>query len=288
MRHDLSRAAAFAVLAAAAFAVTGACIKTASVTVGNEMVVFFRCFISFLALLPWAVHAGRTGVATQRLGGHLWRSGLGLAAMYCFFHALAHLPLAEAMLLNYSTPLYVPFIAWFWIRERPPRTALPAALLGLAGVAMIVKPSASGFFSPYAAIGAISGLLAAGAMVGIRRISDTEPTARVVFYFTAIGSLVSAIPLLWAWRTPSAEALGWLVTTGLSATLGQLALTRAYALAPASQVGPFSYTVVIFSGGLGWLFWNERPDAWAVAGGTLVVATCLLLSLRRPEPRLEE
>ncbi|MDB5969007.1 MAG: Permease of the drug/metabolite transporter superfamily [Hydrocarboniphaga sp.] len=288
MKTDRNSAALHAILGAAAFSVTGACIKAAAVWANNEQIVFFRSLINFLVLLPWALNTGRSGLATQRLGGHLWRSGLGLAAMYCFFYAIPRLPLAEAMLLNYSSPLYLPFAAWLWIREKPSSSALLASLLGLAGIALIVKPGAGGLASTAALVGWLSGLLAATAMVSIRRISDTEPTLRIVFYFAACSSALSLMPMLWFW-TPLPRA-AWLplLGAGLAATAGQLALTRAYSLAAAALVGPFTYTCVLFSALLAWIVWGESLDRLSIAGGLVVIGSCILVSLRRREPRLDE
>lgn len=279
-REDLRRGAAFAVLAAAAFAAMAACVKAVSATVGTEVVVFFRSVVGLAVLLPWLLRHGAAAVRTSRPGGHLWRATFGVGAMYCFFYAISHLHLAEAILLTYSTPLFIPFIGWLWIRELPPPVTLPAVALGLVGIALIVKPGAALFSSGASLAGVLSGMLAAAAMVSIRRISDTEPAPRIVFYFSALSSLISAVPLLWAWRTPSGAALVLLVATGVLATLGQLCLTRAYSLAPAARIGAFTYVAVVFGGLIGWALWNERPDAASLLGMALVVACCLLASWR--------
>ncbi|WP_028007720.1 DMT family transporter [Solimonas flava] len=286
MRNNLRRGALHALLAAAAFSITGVCIKAASATTPNEMVVFIRCFVSLLALLPWLLRRGRSAVRTTRLGGHLWRSAFGVAAMYCFFYAIAALPLASAMLLTYSTPLWLPFIAWAWIGERPPWIALPAAVIGLAGIALIVRPGAGGYggLGWAGLIGLASGLLAACAMVSIRRISDSEPAERIVFYFALMATAISAIPLIWAWQTPTPHALALLIGAGIAATVGQLHLTHAYAWAPAARVGPFTYFSVLFSAVLAWLLWGERLDRWAALGALLVVLTCVLVSWRPAPP----
>lgn len=288
MVNDLRRGALFALCAAAAFAVTGALIKTVSTSVGNEIVVLARNLVGFCLLLPWAYSVGGQGLRTRRLGGHLWRSACGLLAMYCFFYALAHLHLAEAMLLTYSTPLYIPFIAWVGLGEKPSARAFPAALLGLVGIAFIVKPTGGGLDSYAGLAGAVSGFMAAFAMVTIRRISDTEPAPRIVFYFAALSTLISLVPMLWAWKTPTAAEAALLLGVGVFATIGQLCLTRAYSLAPAAYIGPFTYLTVLFAAAIGWLIWNEQLDRWSALGITLVIATCLLVSWKRSEPNLEE
>jgi drug/metabolite transporter (DMT)-like permease len=280
----LRQGALFAVLAAAAFAVMAACVKAASASVGNEVIVFFRSAVGLLTLLPWLLRHGAGAVRTARLGGHLWRASFGLCAMYCFFYAIAHLHLAEAIVLTYSTPLFIPFIAWAWIREPPPAVIFVAVALGFGGIALIARPQAAGLASVATLVGVASGLCAAAAMVSIRRIADTEPAPRIVFYFSALSTLISAVPLAWAWRTPPAPVFALLVGTGVLATLGQLCLTRAYALAPAARIGAFTYIAVVFGGAAGWVLWDERPDAQSMLGTALVIACCLLASWRGPAP----
>jgi drug/metabolite transporter (DMT)-like permease len=278
---DLRRGALFAVLAAAAFALMAAGVKLASARVGSEVIVFFRSAVGLLVLLPWLLRYGSAAVRTSRLGGHLWRAAFGVCAMYAFFYALGHLHLAHAILLTYSTPLFIPFIAWAWIDEPPAPVIFPAVALGLVGIALIVRPDSSLAASPASIAGVLSGICAAGAMVSIRRIADTEPAPRVVFYFSALSTVISAVPLAWSWSTPSATTLGLLVAIGVLATIGQLSLTRAYALAPAARIGAFTYVAVVFGGLIGWGLWDERPDALSLAGMGLVVACCLLAGWRR-------
>lgn len=282
MPDNLRRAALHATAAAASFACMGAFAKAASQSGGSEaLMVFVRNVVGVLALLPWVLRQGKSALRTQRFGGHLWRSLFGLCGMYTLFYALIHLPLAEALLLNYASPLFIPFIAWAVLAEKPPPLMIPAALLGLAGVALIVKP-ASVSMSTASWIGAASGVFAACAMVSLRRISDTEPAQRVVFYFSAIGVVVSALPLYWFATLPSFNVLLWMVATGLAATNGQLQLTRAYSFAPAARVGAMGYSGVVFAGLLGWLVWAETPDRYSLIGAALVIGTCILASWQRP------
>ncbi|MES0874195.1 DMT family transporter [Sinimarinibacterium thermocellulolyticum] len=284
MHQDLRRGATHALISATSFSIMGACIKQAALTTPNELVVFIRCAVSLVILLPWLTRRGGVGIRTQRLGGHLLRAGFGIASMYAFFYAIAHLPLAEAMLLTYTMPLWIPFIAWLWLRERPALVVFPAALLGLVGIALITRPGLHPV-DPFAAIvGAVSGLLAACAMVSIRRLTDTEPATRVVFYFALLGTAIAGVPLLWAWQTPSLPALGLLIAAGALATLGQIHLTRAYGCAPAALVGPFTYVTVLLAALIGWLVWGEKLDRWSLLGAALVIATCLLVTLG-PRPR---
>lgn len=280
----MQRGALFAILAAAAFAVMATCVKAASRDVGNEMIVFFRSAVSLLVLLPWLLSRGIEGVKTARPWGHLWRSAFGICSMYAFFYAIAHLHLAEAIVLTYSTPLFIPFIAWGVLREPPAPVILLAVTVGMFGIALIAKPDA-GSLNLATLVGMGSGITAAAAMVTIRRISHTEPAVRIVFWFSALATLVSALPLAWAWRTPTAPQLALMVGTGVFATIGQLCLTRAYSLAPAARIGAFTYVAAVFGGLIGWALWNERPDGASITGMLLVIACCLLASWRGPSAK---
>jgi drug/metabolite transporter (DMT)-like permease len=277
---NLPLGALFAVLAAAAFALMAAGVKAASPLVRGEVIVFFRSAVGLLVLLPWLLRLGAGGIRTQRLGGHLWRAAFGVCAMYAFFYALAHLHLAEAILLTYSTPLFIPFIAWAWIRESPPPVIFPAIALGLAGIVLIARPAGGLALSPASIAGVLSGICAAGAMVSIRRIADTEPAPRIVFYFSALSTLISAVPLAWSWSPVPGRMLALLVGVGVLATLGQLCLTRAYALAPAARIGAFTYVAVVFGGLIGWALWHERPDGASLLCMALVIGCCLLAGWR--------
>jgi drug/metabolite transporter (DMT)-like permease len=276
-----SRGALLIVAAAFMFASMGAVVKLVAPQLNNEMVVFFRSLFGLLALLPWLLRGGLGGLRTRQLRLHLGRSLAGLAAMYCFFYALAHLQLGEAVLLNYTAPLFTPLIAWLWLREAAPVRLYGAIAIGFAGIALILKP---GLHQLQAAawIGLASGALAALAFVGIRRMANSEPTTRIVFYYSLVSTVVSALPLAWSWQRPDARAWSLLLAIGVLATTGQLLLTRAYALAPVVRIGPFTYSAVVFAAAYGWLLWAEAPD-WLTLAGTLLVCLAGVLALRLRE-----
>lgn len=286
-RDDLPRGALYAVLAAAAFSVMAACVKAASAHAGSAMIVFVRSAVGLLVLLPWVLRSGGAVIRTRRPLAHAWRAACGTCAVYCFFYAIAHLHLSEALVLTYSTPLFIPFIAWAWIREVPAPEVLAAIAVGFAGMLLVAQPGGDPSVSLATAVGALSSLCAACAMVGIRHMSDTEPAPRIVFWFQTTATLVAALPLPWLWVTPDGRTAALMMGAGIFATLGQLLLTRAYGLAAAARIGAFAYVAVVFGGVLGWLAWGERPGAASLAGMALIVTCCLLAGglLRRPQPR---
>jgi drug/metabolite transporter (DMT)-like permease len=274
---NLPRGAALMLAAALLFATTGAIIKHVSAQLPNEMVVFFRSFFGLLALAPFFVRHGPRYYATQRLGAHLVRALVGLTAMYCYFYAIAHLPLAEAVLLNYTAPLFIPLAALLWVGEPFGRKLWWPIGIGFVGVGLILKPGLS-LLAPIALIGLAAGLFSALAMAGIRKLTNTEPATRVVFYFSLTSTLVAALPLAWRWQTPAADLWLPLILIGVLSTLAQILMTRAYAHAPAAQVGPFLYAIVVFAGLFGWVLWQEIPD-WLSLAGTLLVILAGILAI---------
>jgi drug/metabolite transporter (DMT)-like permease len=274
---NLPRGAALMLAAALLFAATGAIIKHVSAQLPNEMVVFFRSFFGLLALAPFFVRHGPRYYATQRLGAHLVRALAGLTAMYCYFYAIAHLPLAEAVLLNYTAPLFIPLAALLWVGEPFGRKLWWPIGIGFVGVGLILKPGLS-LLAPIALIGLAAGLFSALAMAGIRKLTNTEPATRVVFYFSLTSTLVAALPLAWRWQTPAADLWLPLILIGVLSTFAQILMTRAYAHAPAAQVGPFLYAIVVFAGLFGWVLWQEIPD-WLSLAGTLLVILAGILAI---------
>ncbi len=267
-------------------ALMGTAVRIASTDIPNEMVVFLRNAFGLLALWPFIRRAGWSGLATRQWPGHLLRSLTGLAAMYCFFHAIARLDLSQAVLLNFSAPLYIAPIACLWLGEAMTLRLALSALIGFAGVALILKPGMAPF-SADAAIGAFSGLLAAIAMVSLRSMAASEPAVRAVFYFSAIGTLVSALPLLWAWDTPAPYTVLLMAAAGVFATLGQILLTSGYLLAPAARIGPYMYSTVLFATLIGWALWHEVPDLLSTAGAGLVCVSGILAMARAKAPQIE-
>ncbi|MBA3581285.1 MAG: DMT family transporter [Gammaproteobacteria bacterium] len=256
----------------------GAAIRTAadgSQGLPNEMIVFLRNALGLLLLLPYVMYHGFDILKTSTPGLHFSRAAVGVSAMYCFFYALANLPLAQGVILKMTTPIFMPLIAYFWLKDRAPLLAIAAIPLGFLGVWLIVNPNTemgSGNFNLAAMAGLFGGLLAAGAKTNVRKLGETESTVQVVFYFALFATLISAIPVTWAWQTPTNTQWGFLLLIAAGATAGQLMMTRGYAIAPISIVGPFTYSSVIWASLIGYLLWGETLGAHFIIGTLLIIA----------------
>jgi drug/metabolite transporter (DMT)-like permease len=255
------------------FSILGALVKVVSSTLNNEMVVFFRNVWALVFILPWIWYSRLPGgVRTNCFKLHLFRSVAGLGAMYCFFYAIAMLQLSEAFLLIATAPLFIPIVAYMWMREPITSYVRGAIIIGFIGIVLILKPGL-GLFQPVSLVGLGAGVLAALAMVSIRRMSSSEPAIRIVFYFTVLSTVISVIsagPLFWTWQSPASEVWWLLILIGLLAAVGQFFLTKGYSVAPAAQVGPITYSNIVFAVMIGWLFWEETLDILTWSGAFFI------------------
>lgn len=279
VRQSVAVGLALLAVSALLFASMGVLIRLASHTVDNAAVVFFRNLTGLMVLLPFFAWRGFDQLKTDKLWMHTWRAVVGLAAMYGFFYAIAHLKLSNAMVFTYSSPVFIPLVAWLFLKEAITRRMVWAALVGLLGVLLVAKPD-QGMLNALSLIGISSSFLAAMAFVTVRAMSHTEPATRIVFYFCFIATLISAIPMFWVWRTYSAHELLLLCSAGVLATFSQLCLSTAYRYAPAGQIGPANYLAIIFAGIWAALLWHEYPDVTSVIG-MLIILLALLMCLPR-------
>ena len=267
---QLYLAAALLLLAEACFAGIGALVKLTSETASQAQVVFFRNFFALLVMLPWIYLQGRQILQTRRWYLHLSRATTGIVSMYCFFYVISQLPLAQAMLVLLLSPFVVPVIARFWLNERPSRLTLLAIALGFVGVFIAIPVSSGPGNLLMLGIGLLSAILVAVTKTTIRYMSDTEPAARIVFYFSLLTTIISFVPVPFDWHPLPATAWWAFAGMGILAAVGQMAMTRAYALAPASDIGMWTYSSVVFAGLFGYWFWQE-PVTTAWFAGVLII-----------------
>jgi len=211
----------------------------------------------------------------------MWlRSIFGTISMVCTFFALAspHLPLGDAVTLVSLSPLFVAVLAPLVLRERSGRRILLALPISVAGVLLVLRPPVlfgGAAADPQAlfpgAVALTSSLSAAFAMMMLRRIGDRETPESVVFHFSATAAAFLFVVSLPTLSAPSARDAAAMAAAGLCGGLGQIAMTRAYALEKAARVGPFTYISVVASTVLGAIGLHEWPSGAAILGMALVI-----------------
>ena len=279
MTDEIRLGALYLLLGEALLAIMGAIIKHLSDDLSTDQIVFFRNVAGLIVLLPLIMRTGISELKTSVWHWHLMRGLVGVSAMYCYFWALGHLPLTEAFLVKLSAPLFMPFLALWWLREPAGRYSWLALLIGFSGVVVILRPGGEHTFTLAAIIGLAGAVLAALAKVTIRRMSVTESSQRIVFYFALISALVSAPGAVLSWQPIPPLAWLWIAALGIVATTGQLALTKAYRIAPTGKVGVYVYSAVIYGALMGWWFWDEIP-AWTTAAGAALIISAGVINLK--------
>lgn len=275
-------------VAAALFALMGVLVKQASARFSPAELVFYRSALGLIAIwLGIAISQRRlfAPLATHHLRAHVWRGLSGFTALVLFFYAIAQLPLATAVTLNYTAPLFLAGLSAWWLREQHGRGLLAAVALGFVGIVLLLRPQVQGQAWLPALAGLVSGMLAAVAYVNVKQLGKLgEPEWRVVFYFTLLATVGGAAWMAVAgFHRPESGDWPGLIGIGITATLAQLALTRAYHRGRTLTVGALAYTTVGFSAGYGVLLFDERlpPMAWA---GMAVVALAGILAVRVSTP----
>lgn len=258
-----------------------ALVKVASVEASSQVLVFLRAFFGLCVVAPFAFSRGINFLKTTRTRLHVLRSIVSVCALSCFYFAVSQIGLAESLVLNASSPLFIGVIAIFMLGEHLERRATFALGIGFCGVVLLLKPG-MGVFQIGAMVGAVSGLFIAFGKIFIRKMADTEPVLRTVFYFGVFSTLICLVPLIWLWQTPSRFAVACMLVAATLGTMGQMFLTYAFSHNRAARVAPFTYVTVAFGGVVGWVFWGELPDGVSLIGGLLVVVGCMAM-LSQPQ-----
>ncbi|HUW27871.1 MAG TPA: DMT family transporter [Sulfuriferula sp.] len=263
------------------FAIMGVFVKLASSQFSSAELVFYRSL--FGLVLIYSVirrrhpHLSRP-FSTRHWLAHLVRSISGLVALLLFFHAIDVLPLATAVTLNYTSPLFLALLLTLWQGEKPHWPLLAGVALGFCGVVLLLRPSFESAQWSAGLMGLVSGFLAGVAYLNVRTLSYMgEPDWRTVFYFTLVSTLGAGTWAAWhGWHAVNAHTALLLLGLGMTATLAQLALTRAYRLGNALTVGSLAYSTVIFASLFGVVLWHEILPLQAWLGMGLIVVSGLV------------
>jgi drug/metabolite transporter (DMT)-like permease len=277
-RHSVALGASLIVLAFACVALMSAFGKAAK-DVSTGAIVFFQNFISLLLFSPWVLRKGFSELRTARIWLHILRAVGGLLSQALMFAAVRKMTLVDAVLLSNSAPLFIPLVAWIWLKEKIGGIVWISLSVGFAGVILILRPSLALLSNPAALLALSAALFSAFALISVNQLSNTEPAQRILFYYFLFSSAAAAPFAFWTWKTPTSH--DWLLLGGIGVTmaLSQLLIIFAYKQASAERIAPFNYTVVIFSGVIGWVVWNNRPGMLAVAGVLLVTVGGVLSTM---------
>lgn len=262
------------------FSSMGVLVKLSASSFSSIELVFYRSLIGFL-VISLIVGLRRLPVSTVHWKNHCWRGLSGLGSVLMLFYCITQLPLATAVTLNYTSPLFLALLTTIIMKDHFHWLLAVAVVLGFAGVVILLSPSLQKDQWSGGLIGLASGFFAAIAYLNIKQLGNLgEPEWRIVFYFTLISTFITGIWMLFNKFHPiTPVSFLLLLGIGTTATLAQLALTRAYRTGQILVVGALAYSTVVFSSFWGILIWGEvlSLPSWIGVG---FIVTGGLLSLR--------
>jgi len=275
--HNIGRGIFWMLASVGMFSVMDALVKHLTATYPVVEVMFFRNLFAFVPLIPLIVRDGGIGsLKTTRPVGHLIRAGIGFVSMISMFLAYKHLPLTEAFTISFAAPLMVTALSVPFLNETVGWRRWLAVGVGFAGVLVAVGPG-SGTFQPAAIFPLVGALGYALVMIIVRRLSETESSASIVFYFTLFCAVVSGVAMLFQWVTPSLADFGLLIVVGLMGGGAQLAMTTALRSSPVSVLAPFEYTALVFGVFFDVVVWAIWPTTQVLLGAAIITCSGLYI-----------
>lgn len=260
------------------FSCMGIGIKFLGQGMDSFQIGFLRAFFGLIVILPFALRRGFSPLKTTVFKLHLIRACVGITGMLSIFYAITHLPLADAVALTFTRPLFLIVLAVLFLGEVVRWRRWGATLVGFIGVLIMMQSSAEiGLASGVALFGAF---MVALVSVFLKKLSKTEAPTTMMFYFGIIGSIVSFIPASQVWITPSWEQLGVLVAAAIVGSGANYCMIKAFSVGEATVISPFDYMRLIFSGFLGFILFGEIPGGWMVLGAIIIVCSSIYI-LRR-------
>lgn len=272
------------------FAVMGVCVKLGAAKFSTSELVFYRSLFGFLTIYI-ITRTQNLPLATPRWRMHLSRSIVGFVSLLLFFYAITMLPLATAITLNYTSPLFLAILTAMLMRTAAKPLLIAAVLFGFIGVTALLNPTLHQDQLLAGLVGLLSGASAGLAYYQVTQLGRIgEPEWRTVFYFTLVCTLGSgAWMVIHDFHAISIPDLLLLIGMGASATLAQLAMTRAYRKGNPLVVGSLAYSTVVLASLFGVLIWHETLsiDQWLAIA--LIVASGVLSvqATRRPQVMAE-
>ncbi|WP_197433014.1 DMT family transporter [Janthinobacterium sp. B9-8] len=271
------------ILACFCFGIMGVFVKMGSVQFSISELVFYRCIAGFIGILFVVMLQGNTlKVSLPMLKLHMSRCVAGFVALLFYFYAIAHLALPTAVTLSYTSPLFLTLITIFYLKQKPQSGQILAIMIGFVGVVLLLKPTFESAQWQAGLLGLLSGLLSGVAYFNVNKLGQAgEPAWRTVFYFSLVSSLGAAV--LMGLQDEPLTMLDsrniWIVLgLGVSATVAQLAMTRAYSRGKTLAVASLAYLTVLFATLFAVLLWDEQLHLSSYIAMALIAACGILSS----------
>ena len=264
----------------AGFSVMDAIIKWLTADYSVAQVVALRSWFGLPLLCLFALYeGGLKTLRTRRPLVHVGRYLLVLALSFSFFWALSQMKLVDAIAITFAAPIFITALSVPLLKEPVGLHRWMAISVGFCGVLIMLRPGI-GVFQWAALVVLGSVVVYALLMITTRAFKSTESTAALMLYPQLGMSLTGILLAPYFWVTPSLGDLGLFALAGLFGSVGVMCLTHAFRLGPAAVISPFEYSALIWASLLGFLLWDELPDAITLAGAGIVISSGLYIIYR--------
>jgi len=279
---ELLRAIGLMVISSVLFGTMAVVIRLASKQLHPFEIAFFRNLFGLLFALPLLFRHGFGLLRTSKLSLYFLRCSIGIVSMLAGFWAIVNLPLAQAISLSYSTPLFVTIGAVLVLGEVVRARRWTAVLIGFVGVLIILRPGAESF-STGALVALLAAAMSATVAISIKFLSRTEQPDAIVLYTTLIWVPLSLLPALFFWQTPHGIVWLWVVLAGLFGTGGHMCWTRALRMGDASLLTPISFVQLPVVAVAAYFLFDETISAWTAIGAAIIFASNAYIAHREAQ-----
>ncbi len=267
------------IIATFSFSFMGMFVKFGGPFFSEVELVFYRSFVSLIIILM-LIQNKKISLRTKHKKLHFFRSFIGFLSLIAFFYAISHLPLSTAISLNYTSPLFVALLIPFFLNKKPSPKIYCMLLVGFFGTFLILKPILYGNSIFAGSVGLLSGFGAGLAYLYMAQLGKVnEPEIRVVFYFTFLSSICAGFLMIFEDINVDIFKHFWiLLGLGISATVAQLALTKAYKVGNTLKNAGLSYLTIFFSSVLGLIIFSESLDSMSIVGILFIITSGIIVS----------
>ena len=258
--------------AAVAFSGLFVAVRQLSTTLPTFEILFIRSLFTLVLMGPWLMRERMNAFRSTRWRLHLLRGLTTFAAMSMMFYGVAHAPLATASALQSTYPLITILLTALIVGERPGMKRSIAAVIGFAGILVIVRPGVLAIGPATAALLGCAVFYAVSNTL-VKMMSGTDNPTQMVFSVNFTILVLSAIPTAYVWVTPLVDTIPWIAMLAVCGYTAHMCLTRALSHGEASVVMPFDYLRLPFAAILGYLLYTETPDTYTLIGGGIIFAS---------------
>jgi len=275
IKSDRLRGITSMILAAFVFSIMDATMKRLSSHYAPLQMSCLRSLASLLCIavpILWRRSWGDLKASLPLL--HVARGALGVTMLVTFIFAVNRLTLAQTYSFSLAAPLLMTALSVPLFGDRVTRSRWGAIMAGLAGVLIVLQPWSKGAMPLAAAAAAAAATVCYSlSALSVRTLAGRHSSISMVFWYLALISVGAGALSIASWQPVRSEDWQWLAAVGVSGALGQYWLTDAFRRAPASVVGPFEYTAILWAFLIDWIFWSAHPNVSLIVGAGVVISS---------------